>query len=181
MGIIGIFSVFFETEFGKITTVICYDLSFQMLMNWVGFKHPDIVFAPSRDYLPVAEFQTKQTKFRAIENGFNVVKTTFAGISLFVDFNGRVLNYFHSRDTEDFIFISSIYTHGRKTLYSFIGIWWNYLYIVVAIIIFFVKPRFDFSVYRNYHPVQNTEENYETRKDIYTSDQVPRDVQVVQN
>ncbi len=140
----------FHTEFGKITSVICYDLDFTMFMNWVGFHHPDIVIAPSWDYSGVHEIHTKQTKFKAIENGFNIIKNTFDGVQLAVDFNGRVLGYHKTHGMENFVVVADVYTKGRKTLYSFIGIFLNYFYIIGIFLVIFIKSKMQWKIYKDY-------------------------------
>ena len=119
------------------------------------------------------------TKFRAIENGFNIVKNTFAGVGLFCDFNGRVLNYHRATSIEQFFYVSDIYMKGRKTLYSYIGIFWNYFYIIAALIIFFIGMQFDFSLYRNYHPVETGNENQNSKDENGVSPRIAKDVPVV--
>ncbi len=136
-----------KTPFGDVGIAICYDLNFPYFINYIGFKHPDILLAPSWDYDEVADFQTRLAKFRAIENGFNIVKNTFGGVALVADFTGKVLYYMKSHDFFDYSTIADVYTHGRVTLYSCIGIFWNYLYILAMLGILFIKTKFDWSLY----------------------------------
>ena len=52
-----------------------------------------------------------------------------------VDYKGRVLSYFISKDCQDYFLVNTINTKGVKTLYSYIGIFFNYFYLVAIICI----------------------------------------------
>ena len=55
------------------------------------FPNTDILFAPSWDWSSVAVAHTKSAEFRAVENGYALVKPTYDGLSAVVDRYGREL------------------------------------------------------------------------------------------
>jgi apolipoprotein N-acyltransferase len=59
--------------------------------------------------------------FRAIENGFSLVRHTAFGLSQGVDYLGRVLNSMDHFKTKNRIMISHVPRKGTKTLYSMVG------------------------------------------------------------
>lgn len=129
----------------KVTTAICYDINFPHFMNWYAFKdHPDIMLVPSWDYDAVSIFQSYMASYRSIENGYSIVKNTIGGTTIVTDFCGRFLDS-HKVETEndEYIGVAAVWGEGRKTLFSYIGVFWNYFYIlgvfVVAIRGYFVK------------------------------------------
>ncbi len=132
---------FYDLASSKLSSIICYDINFDFFVNWVAFKeHPDILLVPSWDYEAVADYQTQVAKYRAIENGFSIIKNTIAGTTLYTDFCGRVTTFYQvEKEDSEYFIVNGVYLEGRKTLYSFIGIFWNYFYIIGVIIVVFVK------------------------------------------
>ena len=59
--------------------------------------------------------------FRAIENGFSMIRPTGNGLSVAVDYHGNVLSQLNDFTTEDVVMIVDIPKHGVKTVYSQIG------------------------------------------------------------
>ena len=112
----------FETDLGKFTTVICYDINFPYYLNSLSRKHFDLLLVPSWDWVGIAEYHSNEAKYRAIEGGFNLIKNTANGITISNDAKGRTLSYYIENDYEDYFVISTVNRKGIKTLYSYIGI-----------------------------------------------------------
>ena len=124
-----------ETDLGKLTIAICYDINFPYFINSLSRKHFDILLIPSWDWIGIAEFHSNNAKFRAIEGGFNLIKNTINGITISFDAKGRALSYHIGRDYSDYFLISTVNKKGIKTLYSYIGFLFNFLYILAFFII----------------------------------------------
>ena len=124
-----------STTLGRISTVICYDINFPYFINKLGREHIDVFLVSSWDWDAIAEFHSNEFRYRAIENGFNAIKSTANGNMISVDYKGRVLSYFISKDCQDYFLVNTINTKGVKTLYSYIGIFFNYFYLVAIICI----------------------------------------------
>ena len=112
------------------TTVICYDINFPYFINNLSREHFDILLIPSWDWDYIAELHSVELRYRAIENGFNTVKNTANGNTISMDYKGRILSYFISKDCEDYFLVNTINQKGVKTLYSYIGIFFNYFYLL---------------------------------------------------
>lgn len=111
----------YTSEYGNIATVICFDMDFPSYMRQAGKNKTDILFAPSNDWEAIDPLHTNMAVFRAIENGFSMVRITSSGLSITVDSTGRVLaqkDFFNSGNEA---MISYIPTKGRSTVYSYIG------------------------------------------------------------
>jgi apolipoprotein N-acyltransferase len=110
-----------DTPYGKIAAAICFDMDFPNLIRQAGEAGVDVMFNPSNDWKEVAPLRVQMAKFRAIENGFSVVRPTSHGLSAAADYQGRVLaitDYFKS---EDPVVVAYIPTNGVTTIYSRIG------------------------------------------------------------
>jgi len=125
----------FDTELGKLGVVICYDIDFPYYLNQLSRLGLDTLLIPSWDWDGITEPHSTELKFRAIENGFNTMKSTANGITLSNDYKGRFLAYYQPSKCEDYFVLSSVYKRGAKTLYSYIGIFFNYFYIAAFIIL----------------------------------------------
>jgi apolipoprotein N-acyltransferase len=75
------------TPFGSVATVICYDADFPRLVAQAG---ADILLIPADDWREIAPLHARMARFRAVEQGFAVVRATSSGFSTVVDRYGRV-------------------------------------------------------------------------------------------
>jgi apolipoprotein N-acyltransferase len=110
-----------DTPYGKIAVAICFDMDFPNLIRQAGEAGVDVIFNPVNDWEEVASLRMQMATFRAIENGFSLVRPTSNGFSVATDYQGRVLaitNYFTS---EDPVMIAYVPTKGATTIYSQIG------------------------------------------------------------
>ncbi|MDC8003864.1 hypothetical protein POV27_07360 [Aureisphaera galaxeae] len=108
-----------ETEYGVISGVICFDLDFPNYLK--AAKGSDILLAPSNDYEEIGHLHTNMAKFRAIEQGFNLIRQTSHGISIGADYTGKVISEMDHFADNGKILITNIPTKGAKTMYSVIG------------------------------------------------------------
>ena len=132
-----------DTKFGKLTTVICYDINFPYFINSLSRKHFDLLLIPSWDWEGIAEYHSNELKYRAIEGGFNTVKNTANGITISHDAKGRTLTYYTGKGYEDYFIISTVNRKGIKTLYSYIGFLFDYIYIISIIFILVSRPLYE--------------------------------------
>jgi apolipoprotein N-acyltransferase len=110
-----------DTPYGKIAGAICFDMDFPNLIRQAGRAGADVMFNPANDWKEVAPLRMRMATFRAIENGFSLVRPTSHGFSIAADYHARVLgltNYFTS---EDPVMIAYIPIKGVTTVYSRIG------------------------------------------------------------
>ena len=86
------------TAQGVITNVICFDDTFPGFVR-KNTGSTDILFVPSWDWQAIKHAHTDLSAFRAVENGFSLVKPTYGGISTAVDGQGKVIKRFDTDDT----------------------------------------------------------------------------------
>lgn len=107
-------------ETNQISSVICFDMDHPAYIRHAGLLGTSIMLVPSWDWEEISPFHTQMASFRAVENGFSMVRATGEGLSASYDYQGRVLStadYF----TTDGTMVSHVPTSGVKTIYSSVG------------------------------------------------------------
>jgi apolipoprotein N-acyltransferase len=110
-----------NTPYGRISTAICIDMYFPNLMRQAGKAGVDLMFTPAKSWKEITPQFTYATAFRAVENGFSAVHCVGDGLSIAIDYQGRVLaaaDYFTSNDQ---VMIADVPMNGVTTIYSRIG------------------------------------------------------------
>ena len=110
-----------DTPFGRIGGVICFDMDFPGLLRQAGDLDVDIMLVPSNDWRGIDPWHSHMARFRAIEQGFNLVRHTSGGLSLSADYQGRVLSSMDHYTTDDRVLVSHVPIQGVATLYSLVG------------------------------------------------------------
>jgi apolipoprotein N-acyltransferase len=132
-----------DSLYGRLSTAICNDMGYPELLRQVGQDRVDVLFAPTHDIVQFAEPDAAEAHFRAIENGFTLVRATANGPSLLTDPMGRVLasqDYFTNNSG---IMLAGVPTEGVATLYSRIGDVFAYLCVVILVSLA-AGARFDY-------------------------------------
>ena len=126
----------FDTPYGKMSAVMCCDLDFPTVIRQAGRQGVDIFFAPSNEPIAsIVETHAQQAPFRAIENGFSLVRPTNLGISLYTDPFGRVLAMADERLSSSNVMVVQVPTHGSTTIYTVIGDLFSWLSIAGLVFI----------------------------------------------
>ena len=117
-----------DTEFGRLSNAICYDLDFPNLIRQAGRAGVDLFLAPSWDWRAIDPLHTRMAIVRAIENGFALVRPTGMGLSIAADRYGRVLaSADHFDETPDRLVMAHVPILGAATLYAKTGDWFAWL------------------------------------------------------
>lgn len=117
-----------DTPYGRIASPICYEMEFHRFIRQAGEKGVDILIVPgdepSRDNTVV---HTEVSMFRGLENGFSILRTTLEGLTLGMDYQGRVLSQLNYYNTlENRTLITELPVKGTRTLYARWGDWFAY-------------------------------------------------------
>jgi apolipoprotein N-acyltransferase len=125
-----------ETPYGKIAAIICSDAVFpDFVRRQVGRRDADILLVPAWDFRGAEYVWSYGTAFRAIENGFAMMRLVREGLTIAVDHQGRPLvqsNYFFNDQP---IIYADLPTEGRKTVYSLLGDWFAWLSIAGLVLL----------------------------------------------
>lgn len=111
----------YNTPFGKVSATICYDMDFTSLLNQAGKADIDIMLVPAWDWKAIDPLHARMAVFRAIENGFSMVRQTGDGLSIAVDYQGRTVAAMDHFTAYDHTMKSKIPKRGVKTVYAVIG------------------------------------------------------------
>ena len=109
------------TVYGHISNVICFDGDFPYLSRQAGQAQASLMLIPSNDWRQIDPWHTQDITFRAIENGFSLVRQTSNGLAIAVDYEGRVLASSDYFSTDDQVLIASVPTQGTWTIYTLVG------------------------------------------------------------
>jgi apolipoprotein N-acyltransferase len=110
-----------DTPYGRITAAICMDLDQPAFIRQAGRAGADILLAPSFDWEEIDPIHTRMASFRAVENGFSLVRATCEGLSAAFDYHGRILSTADFFTTNGESMVSYVPTQGVRTVYSMIG------------------------------------------------------------
>lgn len=111
----------FKTPYGNIGLAICFDMDFPALVRQAGKNRTDILLVPGNDWKAIDPLHTQMAAFRAVENGFSLVRITGTGRSAAVDNRGEILAQSDSFTTESSLQFAQVSVQGERTLYSSAG------------------------------------------------------------
>ena len=109
------------TPNGRLGSAICFDLDFPQLLAQAGRLGTDVLLAPSNDWRDIDPWHTHMATFRAVEQGFNLVRQARSGLSMAVDYQGRALAQMDDFGSPDREMTAYVPTRGVRTVYSRIG------------------------------------------------------------
>ena len=110
-----------ETPYGRLANVICFDADFPPLMRQAGSQDVDIMLVPSNDWPGIDPWHTQHAVFRAIENGYALVRQASNGLAMTVDDEGQVLAATDYYTTDQQTMIASVPVKGVWTIYAHVG------------------------------------------------------------
>ena len=131
----------FCTPYGRLSAAICFDMDFPTFANQVGNQSVDIMLVPSFDTQAIAPFHTEVALFRAVENGFSLVRQVNKGASMAVDAHGNVLAYQDFFGADDATMIADVPVRGVTTVYGILGDWLVYACGLFVLVMLASKSR----------------------------------------
>jgi apolipoprotein N-acyltransferase len=116
-----------DTPYGRVTTPICYDMDFPSLLAQAGKARVDLTLSGANDWRAVDPRHTEISSYRAIEQGFNLVRQSSGGLSAAYDYEGRVLAAADTYHAGDGTLVAQVPTRGVRTIYSVLGDWFVWI------------------------------------------------------
>ena len=110
-----------ESPYGRLAGVICFDADFPGTMRQAGQGGADLMFVPGDDWQAIDPYHSQVATFRAIENGYSLVRQASKGFSMTVDYEGRVLSASDYFTTDNQVMVAYVPMHGVHTIYATIG------------------------------------------------------------
>lgn len=109
------------TPSGRLAPAICFDLDFPALVRGAGRGRADLLLAPASDWPEIGELHHAMASFRAVENGFSLVRAARWGISAVVDPFGRILARTDHRAAGADAAVAFVPVAGVRTTYARVG------------------------------------------------------------
>ena len=134
---------YFDSPYGRISSAICFDMDFPYLISQTGKMDIDIMLVPGSDWYEISPYHTHVASVRCIENGFNMVRSTFKGLSASFNYKGQLLSSNDFFRTDEVILYSDVPVKGQKTIYSFLGDYFAWLCIIffLSMSVVYVKNK----------------------------------------
>jgi apolipoprotein N-acyltransferase len=110
-----------DTPYGRIAGVICLDTDWVPYMHQAAAAQVGLLLAPANDWPAIESDHTHAAVYRAIENGFSMMRPDAKGISLAVDPVGRELAKGEYYTTDRLDVVAMVPMQSVPTLYSRIG------------------------------------------------------------
>ena len=112
---------FADTPMGRVGGFICFDMDFPGLVRQAGRDHADLVIVPSNDWEAIDPWHTQMAVFRAVENGFNLVRNVSHGRSIATDYMGRSVAETDYFTNPNHTLVAYLPTRGVRTIYGAVG------------------------------------------------------------
>ena len=120
---------------------ICYDYDFPHVAGENKKAGSDVVALPSSDWRGIDPIHTQMAAFRAIEQGYSVVRSTRFGLSAAITPYGVMKAQMSSFDDNDKILVTDLPSQSVTTLYSIIGDLFIWLCIGLLIILCYLEYK----------------------------------------
>ena len=116
-----------DTPYGRLSSVICFDADFPQLLAQAGALKADVVLDPSNDWPAIDPWHTQMASYRAIEQGFNLIRHTSQGLAAAYDYQGHRLAAMDHYQAMDQTLVAQVPTRGVRTIYSRAGDWFAWV------------------------------------------------------
>ena len=110
-----------QTPYGRLANVICFDADFPGTIRQAGQAGADVLLVPGNDWRELDPVHTQMATFRAIENGFSLVRQASHGLAMTVDYEGNVLGASDFFTSDPQVMVAYIPMQGVRTIYATIG------------------------------------------------------------
>lgn len=132
-----------DSDYGKLATIICQDTHSPNFVRQAGKANVDMMLIPNHNWESNTPMAARMPTFRAIENGFSIIRADYHGLSNAVDYHGNILSQMNDFTTEERIMLADIPEQGVNTIYSQIGdvFAWLCIFGVLGLIALAIKNR----------------------------------------
>ena len=113
--------LFEDSPYGKLALLICYDADFPAFVRQAGRADADVMLIPAQDWAEITPMHGRMPTLGAIENGYSLIRNGYHGVSIAVDYHGKMLAQLDNFTTDERVMIADLPTRGIPTIYSRIG------------------------------------------------------------
>ena len=115
---------------------ICYDFDYPYIAKEFGKLNANIVAIPSSDWRGIDPLHARMAAFRAIEQGYSLLRSTRFGLSAAITPLGEITSQQSSFDNNTKIMVAELPTKKITTLYGIIGDLFIYCCFGILIVVF---------------------------------------------
>jgi apolipoprotein N-acyltransferase len=115
-----------NTPIGVLGSVICYDMDNPGFIRQAGRARVGLLLVPTWDWPAIENLHMAMAQFRAVENGFSIVRSTREGYSAAFDGLGNPLAL-SGRNTSERTLIADVPVESVWTVYPLLGDWFGWL------------------------------------------------------
>ncbi len=135
-----------DSEYGRISNVICYDYDFPSLLKQANKKNVEIMLVPAYDWKEFAPMHSKMAQFETLQSGRLLIRSNGNGINAVIDKYGKVVSELNTFSSNDRILYANLPLNASPTVYARIGNVFVILCISFFIlsIVFRIKSLFKF-------------------------------------
>ena len=122
-----------DTPVGRLALAICFDQDFPATMRQAGRAHAGLLLGPSDDWRGLDPAHAHDATFRAVENGYALMRPASQGLGLAVDDEGRVLGASDYFSSDSQAVVADLPTRGSRTVYDRVGDLFAWLDVVALV------------------------------------------------
>jgi len=126
---------FIDSEYGRISNVICADLDLSGYISQVGKNNVDILMVPAFDWKEVTPYHSHVAAFAAIQYGVSIIRSNGKGIVAFYDYQGNAVAKTNTFISNSEINYAEIPIHSTTTVYSMAGNVFVYIWMLFLVLI----------------------------------------------
>ena len=119
-----------DTPYGRLSGVLCGDLDNPGVISQAGRKGVDIMLVPAADGPENTFWHFRLAAFRAVENGFSLVRSAMEGVSLATDPYGRTLASLDYFKASDGVMVAQVPIHRTNTVFATLGNCFGWLMVI---------------------------------------------------
>ncbi|KJF42093.1 nitrilase-related carbon-nitrogen hydrolase [Draconibacterium sediminis] len=113
---------YLNTEYGKLSNVICYDYDFPTLIKEANKNKVDIMLVPSYDWQGFAPMHAKMAQFASLQNGHSLIRANGSdGINMVVNQQGKLVAKQFTSENSERILYADLPVGSSPTIYAKIG------------------------------------------------------------
>ncbi len=113
----------YETGFGTLGTIICYDLDFTDTARKIARNGAQVIAVPSGDFPGITDKHYAHVVFRAVENRVAMIKTDRSYDSAIIDPYGRIVEKIVSNEPIKTTLIADVPVVKTRPLQTILGDW----------------------------------------------------------
>ncbi len=110
-----------DTEYGKLGSVICYDMEFTEFIRQAGQQNINIMLVPSFDWKEITPLHSHMAAFEAVQNGFALIRPNGKGLSAIYGHKGNKVASMNTMESGLKVLFAELPIVSIQTAYSKAG------------------------------------------------------------